>query len=529
MPHRGGFCDLPRCFFVAFCMGRAWKVLQNDVFPKEVLKRGVPLLVGFSEIEAIILKGNMGQSMEADHGQIFLLPPALEDWVPADHPVRFIHEFVMQLDFKKLGVKMKAKGEVGTNHYGERLLMGVWLYGYFERIRSSRKLAKALGSDLPLIWLAGLHRPDHCSLWRFWSLNKSVLRKVFKETVLVADRMDMVGFALMALDGTKMQASGSRRAMWSAQSLAEKEKLLEQSIAELEQSIGEEGAPAADASIPKEVADKRKLVEEIKAKRAELAKLGLKHMHPREPDARVMKNQRNHDLCYNAQAVADSKSQIVTAADVTSQENDMHQLVPMVDQVVANLGRAAEETLADSGYATEEQFGQAEERGYAVLTATKRASSTDANPFRADLFHYDQQAGTVTCPVNGTELKFEIERERKHTGVMIKVFRCKNKECPFRAQCSKQKRGKTVEIAPGRVAAQNQAAKQKLPESKARIRERAGIIEPVFALAKAHGGLRRFTFKGLEGVQAQWAMEMAGHNLRKIFQVWQKNSSKGAA
>lgn len=471
----------------------------------------------------------MGHSIAADHTQVFLFPPAIEEWIPLDHPARFIREFVADLDLKKLGFKLKAVGTAGTNHYSSELLLSVWLYGYFERIRSSRKLEKALQSNLPLIWLAGLHQPDHISLWRFWAANKAPLRKVFKETVLVADKLDMIDFTMMAVDGTKILASSSRRTMWRVKSLDEKENALDKAISELEESIGSDTTPCADPSIPQELAGKQKLREEIRAKREFLQKEGRKSLHPQEPEARVMKNQRTMDLCYNVQAVADFKHQIVTAADVTTDENDQAQLVRMVDKVVENLGKAAGETLADSGYATEKQFGLAEQKGYPVLTTVKPTHMKQADVFRADLFHYDPENETVECPVTGTMLKFEQEKERRHTGMFIKVFRCKDKECPFRSQCSKNKRGKTVEVGPDRVARQNQTKKQSLPESRERIRERAGIIEPIFALVKEHGGFRRFTYRGLSGAQTQWAVEMAGHNLRKIYQKWQKNCSGKAA
>jgi transposase len=471
----------------------------------------------------------MGHAIGADHSQVFLFPPALEDWVPLNHPARFIREFVADLDLRKLGFVVKPVGDAGANHYSADLLLSVWLYGYFERIRSSRKLEAALKSNLPLIWLSGLHQPDHSSLWRFWAANKAPLRKVFKETVLVADKLEMIDFAMMAVDGTKILASSSRRAMWSEKSLSEKEKAVDEAIAELEEAIGSDTTPCADPSIPVKLAEKQKLRQEIRNKREHLHKEGRKHLHPCEPDARVMKNQRTNDLCYNAQAVADSKSQIVTAAEVTNDENDQGQLVPMIDQVAENLGRAAEETLADSGYATEEQFGLAEKREYSVLTTVRSAPNGQEDRFRADLFHFDPENGTVECPVNGTLLKFERERERHHTGMIIKLFRCRNKECPLRELCSKDKRGKAVEIGPNRAARQNQTERQKLPESKEKIRQRAGIIEPIFALTKVHGGFKRFTFRGLSGAQTQWSVEMAGHNLRKIYQNWRKIGSKKAA
>lgn len=471
----------------------------------------------------------MGQALSADHSKIFLLPPAIDQWIPSDHPARFIREFVADLDLNKLGFAVKTVGDAGTNHYSTELLLSIWLYGYFERIRSSRKLEKALQSSLPLIWLSGMHQPDHSSLWRFWAANKAALRKVFKETVLVADKLEMIEFTMMAVDGTKILASGSRRAMWSEKSLSEKEKAVDAAITELEAEIGADTTPCADPSIPEKLVKSRKLREEIRNKRQQLKEQGCKNLHPEEQEARIMKNQRNYDLCYNAQAVVDSKCQIVTAADVISDENDLGQLVEMIDQVVGNLEKAPQETLADSGYATEEQFGLAEQRKYEVLITPRSIPREKENRFRSDLFHYDPEKNTVECPVNGTLLKYEREKKRQNTGILIKIFRCKNKDCPLRSLCSKEKRGKSVEIGPNRVARQNQTLKQQLPESKAKTRERAGIVEPIFALTKIHGEFRRFTYRGLSGAKTQWAMEMASHNLRKIFKQLQKTANKKAA
>ena len=466
----------------------------------------------------------MGQAINADHTMTFLFPPAIEDWIPALHPARFIREFVSGLDLAELGFTVKVVDKAGADHYGAELLLSVWLYGYFERVRSSRKLEKALVSDIGFIWLAGMHRPDHSSLWRFWSKNKAALRKVFKETVLVADDMGMIGFVLMAVDGTKLQASGSRRAMWSERSLAAKEKALDEAIGELEAAIGNDTTPDADPSIPAALARKSALREEIRVKRAHLKARGRKHEHPGEPDARVMVNQRTRDLCYNVQAVADSASQIVTACAVVTDEVDLAQLVPMIDQVVGNLGRAAEDTLADMGYTSEVQVALAAEKGYPVLTtgAPKRGGSDER--FNSERFIYDPATKTLTCPNNDTLLKFE--RDRKRRGKLeLAVYRCKNNECPLRDLCSKDKRGKSVEVSQHRPVMQDQAAKRAAPGGREKIKERAGIIEPIFAYTKEHGRFKRFSFRGLEGVNTQWAVEMASHNLRKVFKMWASSAA----
>ena len=148
----------------------------------------------------------MTRAIAPDYGQQFIFPPALEDWVPQDHPARFLREFVDQLDLSALGFVIPAATE-GRPPYAPSLLLKIWLYGYFHRIRSTRKLEAACQDHLPLLWLSGLIAPDHNSLWRFWRDNQTALRAIFKQTVHLALRTGAVGLAVQALDGTKIQAA----------------------------------------------------------------------------------------------------------------------------------------------------------------------------------------------------------------------------------------------------------------------------------------------------------------------------------
>src|SRR5678815_3601638 len=147
--------------------------------------------------------------IRADHRQRFLLPPDLDEWVSADHPARFVRDLVESFDLQALGFRMPDGGEEGRPHYAPEMLLAVWLYGWMEHIRSSRRLEKACRRDLPFVWLTGNHHPDHNTLSRFFRDNKRALRAVFKQTVRVAVKADLIGFALHALDGTKVKAASS--------------------------------------------------------------------------------------------------------------------------------------------------------------------------------------------------------------------------------------------------------------------------------------------------------------------------------
>ena len=130
----------------------------------------------------------MSHEIFADHNAVFLLPPSLEDWVPADHVVRFLRDFVNELDLKDLGFAVGA-GEMGRPKYASELLLSACLYGYMEKLRSSRKLEHACRTHLPLIWLLGMHYPDHNSLWRFYHGNREAIRQVFLHSVLFSKQL----------------------------------------------------------------------------------------------------------------------------------------------------------------------------------------------------------------------------------------------------------------------------------------------------------------------------------------------------
>ena len=153
----------------------------------------------------------MGKQIRADYEQILMFPPSVEDWVGKDHPARFIRDFVDSLDLSELGIEI-PDSDTGRPPYAPDLLLKVWLYGYFNRIRASRKLEKACLENMGLIWLTGMNAPDHNSLWRFFKANKKSLRHLFKQSIRVALKADLIGLVLHAVDGTKIRTLSSQRA-----------------------------------------------------------------------------------------------------------------------------------------------------------------------------------------------------------------------------------------------------------------------------------------------------------------------------
>jgi transposase len=462
----------------------------------------------------------MVQPIAPDYGQQFLFPPALEEWVPADHPARFLREFVDQLDLPALGFAMPTAME-GRPPYAPSLLLKIWLYGYFHRLRSTRKLEVACREHLSLLWLTGLIQPDHNSLWRFWRDNQRALRAVFKQTVQLAVRTGAVGLALQALDGTKIEAAASGYSGWSKEYM---EKLLTQLDAALDQTelqILEQNADLDPPGyrLPAGLAERQALRAEIQKGLAQLAADGRQHYHPVEPEARRMKVGSTNRYAYNAQAVADAREGVIVACDATRQESDAGQLVPRIQQAQENLGGAGPNptTVADTGYGAGADLQAAAEQGLSVRVPPAEGTPAKDNPYAAQHFPYDAITQTVTCPQGRT---LDHEGHTTKDGVRVERYRCHWRDCPVRGQCTRDAKGRQIEVWPPTATVQAMRELLRQPEAAGQFGQRAQIIEPRFGQIKQHEGFRRWTVWGLEGVKSQWALLCATLNLRVLYRRW---------
>jgi transposase len=462
----------------------------------------------------------MSHEIHADYSQSFLFPPCLEDGVGADHPARFIREFVEALDLTELGFEQRACGE-GRPPYANDLMLKIWLYGYLGRIRATRQLEKACKEHVSLRWLTGLKAPDHNSLWRFWGENRRALRKVFRASVKVAAEQGLIGMICHAVDGTKMRAVASRRTTEHREDL---EKVLARVEEELDKMEAEMEAaelePGGDYRLPEGLRKQEDLRRAILETLGKMRWAGRAHLNPQEAEARLMPCAGRQDPAYNAQAVADAQAQIVVAAEVVNEESDNAQLIPMLEAVEANLGKVAETTVADGGYVSGEQLQEAEARGQAVVVA---AGAETGGPKRGEYdrtkFTDDEAADEVLCP-RGERLRFE-GMENKGGEREVRRYRCQSYEqCPVRALCSQRRDGRRIEISPQYGARQRQRDKRQDPRYKALMRQRSGLIEPVFATIKQAMGFRRWTVRGLDNVRTQWALLCTAHNLKKLYQHW---------
>lgn len=464
--------------------------------------------------------------------QTWLLPPTLDDLIPADHPVRFVAAFVDALDraaWCELGVA--ADGEArGAPAYHPRVLLGVWLYGFMSGVRSTRKLEAACRDQVPYLWLTGWQRPDHNTLWRFYLEHRPAMGKLLKRTIKTAVRAGLVDLAVQAVDGTKVVGNAAKGRTYDRAGLEQLLAKTDAAIADLEarNSGGEDPAPAR---LPKALARAEALRERVQqALELVWAEDGPARVNLTDQDATLMQTRQGIAAGYNAQAmvspaVVDPAGRepgglLITAADVTTDAHDQGQLGPMIEQAREN-GAGAELTLADGGYHSGPNLAACAALGQVVVMPEAQRQALK-DPYHKHAFSYDAATDTYRCPA-GQTLSFRGEKRRPERPLM-RVYRgsaavCRG--CPAFGACTTDARqGRALEVGPEEARLRAHRVLMATDAAKARYRQRKELPEPAFGILKEQLAARRMLLRGLDNVRAEWGLLATAFNLRTLWRAW---------
>jgi transposase len=476
---------------------------------------------------------------EFSREKTWLLPPTLEELIPADHPVRYVALFVDELDraaWCALGVAPDGAA-VGAPAYHPRVLLGVWLWGFMSGTRSSRKLAQACRDQVPYLWLTGWQRPDHHTLWRFYRDQRQAMRTLLKRTVRTAVEVGLVDLAVQAVDGTRVAGAAARERTLDPAGL---EGLLERTqiaIADLEaQNAGGDDPPPG--RLPRALKDLAALRARVQAALERVAAAdGPARVNVTDPDATLQKARGGGFLVgYNAQAMvagllpahpdtpAAPGGLLITAADVTTDRDDHRQLLPLVEQAAELTATPVAQVLADGGYHSAANLAAcaAHQPPVPVLMPDPQAPRPCA-AYHKDRFGYDPESDTFTCP-QGQRLTFHGLVARAAGKPPARKYRASKTACavcPVRARCTKSTtKGRSIAISPDDATLRAHRARMATAAAKTAYRRRKTLPEPTFGLLKEQLGARRFLLRGLANVQAEWALLATAFNLRTLARSW---------
>lgn len=469
---------------------------------------------------------------EMTREQGWLLPPTLDDLLTDGHPARFVAAFVdglTQAEWAELGVNMEGEA-LGAPAYHPRALLCVWLYGFMTGVRSSRKLEGACRDQIPYLWLSGWQHPDHNTLWRFYQAHRPHLRSLLRQTVRTAVRLDLVDWAVQAVDGTKVAGDAATERTYGQEALEGLLARTEAAILDLE-AQNEGGDDPPPPNLPKELRQVQRLRERVLEARRSLEERGKARVNLTDPDAGFMRGAHGYVLGYNAQAMAapvkGGGGMLITAAEVTQDPVDNGQLVPLIEAARDNTMDNTDEssshpiplTLADTGYFSGANLTACEEQGLAVAMPENQPHT--AHPYHKDRFTYDPSTDTYTCP-KGQTLAFSHIAKRK-SKEPVRVYRPPRSACrlcPAMGICTKnQTHGRLLEVTLHDQALREHRRWMETPQAQTAFKRRKGLIEPVFGILKEQMGARRFLLRGLAAVQGEWSLLAAAFNLRSLWKA----------
>jgi len=457
-----------------------------------------------------------------ERNQSVLFPGTIDEYVAENNAVRAIAAFLGRLDFVKLKFVRGQAAETGRPGYDPRVLMGLFLWGHLNGIRSSRKLERESHRNLEVIWLCENLRPDFKTIADFRKDNGAGIKGVVVEFRLWCMAAGLYGQEMVAVDGSKFKAVNSKERNFTRKKLSqlmarERAKISEylEAVAEADEAESEEPALSAE-QLQEKIAGLERYLAEHEALERQLEASGESQVSLTDPDAKLMKTAQGSEVSYNVQTVVDSKHKLIVAYEVTNERNDLGQLAVMAQQAKEALQVEELTVLADGGYYEGNALKECEQAG--VTTYLPQPQSREAKRrgiFEQKQFRYDQQRDLYVCP-QGEELRFRSKKNER--GKEFKVYKTKAcAGCPLRAQCTTSKYGrKLVRWVDQEVIERLQARNRGRPEL---LKLRKTLAEHPFGTIKWGMDQGFFLLKEMRKVTTEFGLTVLSYNLKRVINI----------
>ena len=463
----------------------------------------------------------MGYIQGEGRQQSSLFPPTLEELVPEDHLVRVIEAYVARLDLRALGFEKARPSHTGRPGYDPADLLKLYLYGYFQRIRSSRRLEAECRRNVEVMWLLGRLTPDFKTIADFRKNNSQAFQATCRSFVQFCRKVGLIAGELVAIDGSKFQAVASTRKHLSLKQLQRQQQRLEQHIArylaQLDAADAEETTPTVDPAAV------RQALQELRDKHADnltaqalMRDAGLKQYVRGEEDAQLMRHPTlKFCVAYNVQSAVDGEHGLIVHHEVTDAGTDSQQLLPMAKATQAVLAQEQLTVTADAGYSSGAQFQACEDAGITPLVPPNRSINNqgDGQQLERGAFHYDEHSDTYRCPAGHTLALRQLNRRQR-----IYASRAEDcAGCPLKARCT-QSAQRIVKRHAHEAAFERMERRLKAhPEIMA---TRRSLVEHPFGNLKQWlFGNGRFLMRHFNGTRAEMALAVQAYNLKRAIKV----------
>jgi transposase len=467
----------------------------------------------------------MGYKEGQDRNQIILFPESIDDYVSENSSVRVIDEYVEQLQMGELNFKKAVCALTGRPPYSPKDLLKIYLYGYLNRVRSSRRLEQEAARNIEVIWLLKKLKPDFKTIADFRKDNKKALKTVFRDFTKLCDEWGLFGKELVAIDGSKFRACNSKRNNFSEKKLDRHIKYIDEKIDKYLQELDEgdvnenhDRKPDA-GEIKKRIQELKNRKEKYEGYKKQLEEKGENEVSTTDPDARLMCNNNNSvDVNYNVQTTVDAKHNIILDFKVTQKPNDLGELDNMALRAKKLFEGKKFEALADKGYYKAEDLKKCVDKGITpYVTKQIYSNGTGDRDFYSDRFTYDKDKNIYVCPA-GKELHYRKDRKKNkkvigHEYCNFEV--CKG--CEFKSRCTTSEKGRAICRHVDQDFLDTIDLATELNMDKYRLRQM--IVEHPFGTIKRSWGAYYFLTKRKISVSAEISISFLVYNLKRVMNI----------
>ena len=474
----------------------------------------------------VILQGDFMKRFVSgiDRGQSTFLPECLDDFIDDNNPVRVIDVFVEALNLSELGFEGVEPAATGRPSYHPAILLKLYIYGYLNRVQSSRRLEREAGRNVEVMWLLGRLVPDHKTIADFRKNDGAALRKVCAHFVELCRQMGLLTAATVAIDGSKFKAVNNRDKNFTRAKVERRQVQLEESVARYLSQLD-----TADRHEPTEAlaAKTTRLKEKLAKLQEEIGKLAAykkqmlaspdQQISLTDPDSRSMATSGRGSgvVGYNVQVAVDTEHHLIITHEVTNSGSDRAQLANMAKQARTVLQMDTLEAIADRGYFSSPEILACHEAGITVTLPKPLTSGPKSDGrFGKQDFVYIAEEDVYRCPA-GERLAYRYTNEEAGK-VLRRYWTTACSKCPLKSQCTT---GPERRITRWEHEQLLEEVQQRLDENPQAMRQRRETVEHPFGTMKARMGATHFLTKTLPKVAAEMALSVLAYNLTRVMNI----------
>lgn len=454
----------------------------------------------------------------SDRTQGLVLADHLDDYVAEDNPVRVVDVFVDELDLERLGFERARPAKTGRPAYHPAVLLKIYIYGYLNRIQSSRRLEREAQRNVELMWLTGRLAPDFKTIANFRKENGKAIRNVCRQFVVLCQQLDLFSDAVVAIDGSKFKAVNSSDRNFTDAKLkrrmAEIEANISRYLAELDTADRQEPAAAQSRTVRlnDKIAALKSQMATLKEIEAELEATGETQISLTDPDSRSMMTRGSGIVGYNVQTAVDARHHLIVEHEVTNTGSDRDQLSGMAKKARAAIGATTLTAIADRGYFKGEEILACKEAGIVALVPSTKTSNAKADGrFDKADFIYDPQKNEYRCPAAQSLIWRFASVEKGMTNYRYWSSNCKG--CSLKDKCTPSQQRRVTRWEHQDVLDAMQVRLEHNPDA---MRIRRSSVEHPFGTIKSWMGATHFLTKGLERVKTEMSLHVLAYNFRRL-------------